>query len=76
MHLKGIELSKSGPPKPAVSALPPAKMAMDRILEKLRWFEESNEKRRNWVEEAQARIAEETFHPDFQAAILDLGAFA
>lgn len=76
MHLKGIELSKSGPPKPGVSALPPAKMAMDRILEKLRWFEESNEKRRNWVEEAQARIAEETFHPDFQAAILDLGAFA
>lgn len=76
MHLKGIELSKSGPPKPGISALPPAKLAMDRILEKLRWFEESNEKRRSWVEEAQARIAEESFHPDFEAAILDLGASA
>lgn len=72
MHLKGVELSKSGPPRNSEPSIPPAKMAIDRILEKLRWFEESNPKRHSWVTEAQERIAEESFHPHFYAAILDI----
>ena len=71
MHLKGVELSKSGPPRGSALPLPPAKMAIDRILEKLRWFEESNQKRHSWVKEAQERISEESFHPYFHAAIVE-----
>lgn len=72
MHLKGIELSKLGPPRNNDLSIPPAKMAIDRILEKLRWFEDSNPRRHSWVTEAQERIAEESFHPHFNAAIVEI----
>jgi hypothetical protein len=45
---------------------------LDRIHDKLRWFERSSAIRRDWVEEAQARIAEGNFHPDFSDALGEL----
>ncbi|MBO7822127.1 site-specific integrase [Burkholderia pseudomallei] len=69
-HLKLIELSKTRTPNR--NDVPPAKHAIDRIHEKLRWFEQSNEARRAWVEEACARIAEGDFHPNFRCEIEEL----
>lgn len=60
-HLKTIELSKAAMPL-CDDDVPPAKHAIDRIHEKLRWFERSNDTRREWVHEAQARVAEGDFH--------------
>ncbi|VBN87082.1 Uncharacterised protein [Burkholderia pseudomallei] len=52
--------------------VPPSKHAIDRIHEKLKWFEQSNEVRRGWVNEAQARVAEDDFHPNFRDEISNL----
>nr|WP_238784022.1 hypothetical protein [Pseudomonas sp. CAH-1] len=40
----------------------PAMLAVERLSAKLRFFQESSEVRRLWVEEALARIAEEDYH--------------
>lgn len=70
-HLKLIELSRSQLPK-RDDDVPPAKLAIDRIIGKLRWFEESNAVRRQWVDEAQARVNEGDFHPHFREEVLSL----
>lgn len=70
-HLKVIELSKA--PKPQRDDdVPPAKRAIDRINEKLSWFKQSNQLRRLWVEEAETRIDEGDFHPDWRETISEL----
>jgi hypothetical protein len=70
-HLKVIELSKAALPQREEPA-PPAKSAIDRIQEKLRWFELSNERRRKWVIEASARVSEGDFHPALEEEISEL----
>jgi integrase len=70
-HLKFLELSHARSPQKE-SHFPPAKIMLDRIHDKLRWFERSSAIRRDWVEEAQARIAEGNFHPDFSDALGEL----
>jgi hypothetical protein len=50
----------------------PAQLAVDRIQEKLKWFKESNDERREWITEAQARITEGWYHPDFEVELAEL----
>lgn len=47
----------------------PAMLAVERLSAKLRFFHESSEVRRLWVEEALARIAEENYHPAWDGFI-------
>lgn len=70
-HLKTIELSKARLPQRDDES-PPAKLVIDRIHDKLRWFEQSSEVRREWVAEALARVAEGDFHLNFRAEIAEL----
>lgn len=67
-HLKVIELSKNLLPQ-GDAEVPPAKLVIDRLDEKLRWFEESSELRLSWVEESRARVNEGDFHPDLRCEI-------
>ncbi|WP_063801503.1 site-specific integrase [Burkholderia ubonensis] len=71
MHLKKLELSKARIPMAEVE-IPPAKHAFDRIQQKLKWYETSNETRRDWVQEAQIRIAEGEYHPEFNIEICEM----
>lgn len=64
MHLKTLELSRARLPLSELE-VPPAKAAIDRIQSKLRWYEESSELRREWVQEATTLISEGEYHPDF-----------
>lgn len=64
MHLKILELSRARLPLSELE-VPPAQLAIDRIQSKLRWYEESSELRREWVQEATTLIAEGAYHPDF-----------
>lgn len=67
-YLKMIELSKTISPNQD-EAYSPAHRAVTRITEKLRWFENSNERRREWAVEAYARVDEGDFHPDWNDLI-------
>ncbi|TXC88464.1 site-specific integrase [Paraburkholderia azotifigens] len=70
-QMKLYELTKVDMRKLAEDA-PPAQLAVDRIQEKLSWFKEASEERREWVTEARARIAEGWYHPDFEAELAAL----
>ncbi|CAE6885434.1 hypothetical protein R69927_04504 [Paraburkholderia domus] len=70
-HLKVIELSKAPLPK-VDDDVPPSALVIDRIRDKLSWFEASTEVRRGWVEEAVARVAEGDIHPAWRDEILEL----
>lgn len=67
-HLKIIELSKWHPPQSSRETHP-GEGVINRISEKMRWFKESNARRRSWVEEALARVEEGTYHPSWQRLI-------
>lgn len=67
-HLKVIEVSKYRAPEIGAKKHP-AEHAVARLSDKLRWFRQSNELRRNWVEEALARIEEGCYHPDWMRLI-------
>ena len=70
-YLKSIEQSLSLLPGRDTSASP-AGLAVTRITDKLRWYEESNKVRKEWVAEAEARIAEGSYHPDWSGPIREL----
>jgi hypothetical protein len=57
VHLKVLELGKAGA-QSSEHESPPAQHAIGRIRDKLEWFEQSNDGRRAWVDEAQVRINE------------------
>lgn len=61
-HLKTLELSKTLPAKKDSKVIHPAQHAIQRLSEKLTWFQESNDKRREWVEESLARVEEGRYH--------------
>ena len=44
-------------------------LAIDVLTAKLKWFRESNARRKAWVEEATERIAEGEFHPHWRYVI-------
>ncbi len=67
-HLKSIEVSRWLAPE-GTTERHPAEFAVDRISDKLRWFRESNSKRRDWVDEAFARVEEGHYHPDWTRLI-------
>ena len=70
-HLKSIELARYRPPslgKQTVPA-PPALLVIDRLTAKLRFFEESSDLRKFWVEESRMRIAEGDYHPAWDGFI-------
>ncbi|RBQ59580.1 hypothetical protein DI458_26020 [Burkholderia contaminans] len=70
-YLKANEMSKLHQPK-GNENVPPAQLVITRIHEKLRWFEQSSEVRREWVTEVQMRITEGDFHPTFRDEIAEL----
>ncbi|TWI44741.1 hypothetical protein IQ22_04690 [Pseudomonas duriflava] len=69
--LKSLELTRYRPASTGRSdeADHPAMLAVERLSAKLRFFQESSEVRRLWVEEALARIAEENYHPAWDGFI-------
>lgn len=69
-YLKIIESSKMRIPAEEFN-ISPAKLAIDRLNAKLIWYSQSNGLRREWVAEAEARIDEESYHPDFCGEIND-----
>ena len=70
-YLKMHEL-RMAPPSKRDEDVPPAQLVVTRIHEKLKWFEQSSDIHREWVAEARARVAEGTFHPNFQDEIAEL----
>lgn len=61
-HLKIIELSNHCPPPSERQVTHPAEHVIQRASEKLTSFRDSNDKRREWVEEALARVDEGNYH--------------
>lgn len=70
-HLKLIELSKWNAPRDTRESHP-AKLVVDRISEKMRWFQSSNDLRRSWVTEALTRIDESWHHPAWRGIVEQL----
>lgn len=68
-HLKVIETSRYRLP-PGDEKARPADHAVARLSDKLRWFRESNDTRRSWVEEALARVEEGNYHPDWEQTVV------
>ncbi|ARS52872.1 MULTISPECIES: integrase [Kushneria] len=64
-HLKSLELACYHPPSAGsqVATEHPALLTIKRLTAKLRFFEESNNIRKLWVEEMSARITEGDYHP-------------
>ena len=70
-HIKVIELASWHAPKDS-QEVHPARLAIDRLSDKLAWFRESNARRRGWVDEALARIDEGDYHHDWRNLISTL----
>lgn len=68
-HLKSIELSRYKPPKTATLPPHPAEMVVQRITQKIRFFESSSEVRGMWVRESLLRIDEGDYHPSWDGFI-------
>jgi hypothetical protein len=70
-HLKSLELARHRPSLPggASPVLHPAKLAVDRLTAKLKFYEGSSAVRGQWVREALMRIQEGTYHPAWQGFI-------
>jgi hypothetical protein len=71
-HLKILEVGWYHPPACSTSVVVPGDYAIKRISEKLSWFKDSNVMRRDWVEEALARVEEGNYHPDWERLIEDV----
>lgn len=69
--LKSLELARYRPASngTVLIAEHPAMLAVERLSAKLRFFQESSDVRRLWVDEALARIAEENYHPAWDGFI-------
>lgn len=68
-HLKLLELSKQGPATEEGRPTHPAEHSVQRLSEKLSWFRESNDMRREWVEESLARVDEGHYHDQWNYLI-------
>lgn len=63
-HLKLIELARWLSPQ-NTNGQHPAQYVVDRISDKMLWFSSSSARRREWAEEAQARVEEGNYHPEW-----------
>lgn len=68
-HLKLLELSRFRPSVKPVHIKQPALITVERLTEKLKFFENSSSVRKSWVAEAQARIREGDYHPAWDGFI-------
>ncbi|RBA24354.1 site-specific integrase [Herminiimonas fonticola] len=68
-HLKSIELAKYKPPKTATLPPHPAEMVVQRITQKIKFFESSSEVRGMWVRESLLCIDEGNYHPSWDGFI-------
>lgn len=68
-YLKTIELGFNTPPRSGEN-VPPAQLSIERMQQKLAWFEQYIKTGKTWVLEANARIKEGHFHPDWHELIL------
>ena len=68
-RLKVLEVSRWWPPH-GTRDVHPAQHVIDRISEKLKWFRESNAKRKVWMEEALNKVEEGNYHPEWMRRIL------
>lgn len=69
-YLKSLELARSHVPAPEGSKRHPAQVVIERITQKLDWLAQSNAEREVWVEEAGARMREESYHRKWAGWIL------
>jgi hypothetical protein len=70
--LKSFELASHRQPESKKElAQHPAELAIDRLTAKLAFIRDSNSKRAAWVMEAELRIAEGRYHPDWAGMIED-----
>lgn len=69
-HLNTVILAGFRPAKKGKGdAARHVELAIELLTAKLKWFQESNSKRKAWVEEALERIAESAFHPHWRYLI-------
>lgn len=70
-HLKSLELARYRPPELNQQLLieHPARVVIDQLTAKLRFFDESSEVQKLWVEEARTRISEGYYHPAWDGFI-------
>jgi integrase len=69
-HLNTVILAGFRPAKKGkIDAARHIELAIEVLTAKLKWFQESNNKRKAWVEEAMERIEENTFHPHWHYLI-------
>lgn len=68
-HLKILELSKAPPKNKRDQSIHPAEHAIKKLGEKLTFFQNSNSTRREWVEEALARLEEGYYHEQWSYLI-------
>lgn len=69
-HLNTVILAGFRPAKKGKGdAARHVELAIEVLTAKLKWFQESNSKRKSWVEEARARIEESAFHPHWRYLI-------
>ena len=68
-HLKLLELTRYRPPDKPVHIKQPALITVERLTEKLKFFEESSSVRKTWVAEAHARLREGDYHPAWDGFI-------
>ncbi|MDN4054203.1 site-specific integrase [Massilia sp. YIM B02763] len=71
-HLKTLELSKASPKNKRDQSIHPAEHAIKKLGEKLKVFQNSNSTRREWVEEALARLEEGYYHEQWSYLIESL----
>ncbi|WP_157598751.1 site-specific integrase [Rhodanobacter sp. Root561] len=69
-YLKSLELARNHMPAPKGSKKHPALVVIERITQKLDWLAKSNAEREVWVEEAGARMREESYHRKWAGWIL------
>jgi hypothetical protein len=68
-YLKSHEVARLRPSKADDWREHPALAVMQRIDDKLKFFESSNSVRRHWVRDAQARVSEGEYHPNWHGFI-------
>jgi hypothetical protein len=47
----------------------PSDLSIERLTQKLDWYRKSSKKRNDWVEEAELRIEEGSYHPSWSSII-------
>lgn len=63
-HLKRIEAAEA-----FTSEAVPADLAISKLTEKLEWYRKSSQTRQQWVEEAELRIMEGDYHPNWSGIL-------